>query len=383
MTRVLHLTSSFPRGEGDHVAPFLLDLAVAQAAAGDDVLVLAPHDAGRARREVLRGVQVHRFAYAPARAERLAYRGGLLGQARTPAGALLLPALLGAFALAALRLARRTRPDVLHAHWWLPGGLVAVAVGAALRIPVVLTLHGSDVHLLHDRRVRAVGVRVLLRCAVVAAVSDDLRAQAAAALPAGAPAPVVLRLPLDVPRGARAAPAWPPRRLLAAGRLSPEKGFDVLLRAVAALAGEGHAVALDLVGSGTERDALEQLAGDAAAAGARVRLHPGEPRAALLQRMAAADAVVVPSRREGLGMVALEALAVGTPVVASRVGGLPEVVRDDGDGVLVAPDDVPALVAALRTARAAGAPPARALARHDPAEVVARHREAYDRAVRR
>ena len=92
--RVLHLTSSFPRTGTDHVAPFLLDLARAQHAAGLQVAVLAPHDAGALRQEDLDGIEVHRFRYAPARWEQLAYRGGVLGRARTGVGLVLLPVFL-------------------------------------------------------------------------------------------------------------------------------------------------------------------------------------------------------------------------------------------------------------------------------------------------
>ena len=99
------------------MAPFLLDLACAQQRAGLVVHVLAPHDAGAPRSGDLDGVGVHRFRYAPERWERLAYRGGLLGRARTPGGFALLPVFFLAFTLSTLRLARRFKPDVLHAHW--------------------------------------------------------------------------------------------------------------------------------------------------------------------------------------------------------------------------------------------------------------------------
>ncbi len=97
--------------------------------------------------------------------------------------------------------------------------------------------------------------------------------------------------------------------------------------------------------------------------------------------MLAAHAVVVPSRREGLGLVAVEALALGRPVIASRTGGLPEVVTP-GAGVLVTPDDPDALAAALRALPLPAPPdPAPAVARHDLSTVIAAHREMYARAI--
>ncbi|MGI8535971.1 MAG: glycosyltransferase [Mycobacteriales bacterium] len=345
--RVLHLTSSFPRSADDHVAPFLLDLARAQVQAGLDVAVLAPHDPGAPRYERLDGVHVHRFRYGPDRAERLAYRGGLVGRARTTGGLLALPLFLLAFTLAALRLTRRLRPDVLHAHWWLPAGLCALLASRVTNTPLVLTLHGSDVHLLRHRPVRWVGSAVLSRAAVLAVVSEDLRRTLGQLLDLPAERVRVLRMPVaGMPVAGRVScPAAPPLRLLAAGRLSPEKGFDVLLAALALAVADGLDATLELVGSGPEHDRLARLA---APLGGRVRLLPAEPRAQLWRRMEQAHVVVVPSRREGLGLVALEALAHGRPVIASRVGGLPDVVLDESDGLLVRADDAQALADALQ-----------------------------------
>lgn len=374
--RVLHLTSSFPRSVDDHVAPFLLDLARAQVQAGLDVAVLAPHDPGAARHERLDGIEVHRFRYGPDSAERLAYRGGLLGRARTASGVLALPLFFLAFAFATLRLTRRLRPDVLHAHWWLPGGLCAAPASRLTRTPLLLTLHGSDVHLLRHRPVRWCGSAVLGQAATVAAVSEDLRETLGQVLGPSRQV-TVLRMPVVRMPDPAPAPVSPPLRLLAAGRLSPEKGFDVLLSALRLALADGLDATLELVGSGPEHDRLVRLA---APLGGRVRLRPAESRDQLWRRMDLAHAVVVPSRREGLGLVALEALGRGRPVIASRVGGLPGVVLDESDGLLVRADDPRALADALRAfaaAAPAGPPTGRALDAHAPERVGRLHAAAY------
>jgi glycosyltransferase involved in cell wall biosynthesis len=373
--RVLHLTSSFPRNAGDHVAPFLLDLAAAQEQAGMEVAVLAPHDVGAGRCEQLQGVGVHRFRYAPDRWERLSYRGGLLGRSRTLMGLLLLPVFFLAFTLSATRLARRLRPDVLHAHWWLPAGLCALVPSRAVGAPLVVTLHGTDVHLLRHRLVRRVARAVLRRAALVSVVSEDLQRVVVDALGLPAERVQVLRMPVSRVDDPAAAPLGSPVRLVAAGRLSPEKGFDVLLQALGLVVAEGMDVHLDLIGSGPERD---RLARQAEALGGRVHMHPAQPREDLWRQMDVAQALVVPSRREGLGLVALEAVARGRPVIASRAGGLPEVVQDGLDGLLVPPDDPEALAAALHKLPLP-APVGLALDRHAPAGVADAHRAAYAR----
>ncbi len=377
--RVLHLTSSFPRTADDHVAPFLLDLVRAQTAAGITTRVLAPHDAGAPVTESIEGISVRRFRYAPDRAETLGYRGGLQSRIRTPA-ALFLPAFLAAFTATAAREVATWRPHVVHAHWWLPAGLCALPGAGLGGCPLVVTLHGSDAHLLTRPVLGVVGRLVLRRAALVTVVSADLRARVAAAveLPPGR----LVELPLPVvtgPGGPRPLPPSPPVRLLAAGRLSPEKGFDLLLRALSLAVAGGLDATLTLVGSGPER---ERLAALARPIGERVRFVPAVPRAQLWGFMDEAHAVVVPSRREGLGLVAAEALARGRPVVASRTGGLPELLAAPGAGLLVLPDDVAALATALCRLPLPAPEPA-AIGRRAPATVGADHRAAYEAVLHR
>lgn len=354
------------------MAPFLLDLARAQAGAGLDVHVLAPHDAGLARAESWEGVEVHRFRYAPARWERLAYRGGLLAAARRPSGAALVPGLVGALATSAWAQARRLAPDVLHAHWWFPGGLAGAAAAWRSGLPLVVTLHGSDVHLARRRGWKLMAETVLGRAQAVVAASEAL-AREAEALLSWAPGrvgvarmPVASAVPLPLP-------PHPPLRLVAVGRLAPEKGFDVLLGAMGRLVAGGTDVHLEVVGAGPQQEHLARLA---LPLGARVRWLGPLPRQELDARLAAAHALVAPSRREGLGLVALEALAQGRPVVASRVGGLPEAVVDGEDGLLVPPGDPAALAAALARLPLP-APVGSALARHRPDVVAGAHLDLY------
>jgi len=373
------VTSSFPRHPDDPVAPFLLDLARAQVADGMRVTVVCPHDESLPVREWLGDVEVVRARYAPERFERLAYRGGLLATARDPAAALLVPGLVAALATTARRVANDDRPDVIHAHWWLPSGLAALA---ARRSPLVITLHGSDVGLAERPGVGVLAHAVASRARFVAAVSDPLLQAARAALRLDPARSGVVRMPVGVdsshaPGSPEAGPPW---RLVAVGRASPEKGFDVLLDALHIARRDGADVTLEIVGDGPERAVLEAQCGQLGLRGA-VRFVGPLPRAALYERMAASHAVVVPSRREGLGLVAVEALALGRPVIASEVGGLPEVVTP-GTGILVPAEDPVALAHALRSvplpSPPAGAP---AVAAHATATVVAAHRDMYARAI--
>lgn len=367
--RVLHVTSTFPRWDGDPVGPYLAELCAAEQDAGLQVRAVVPHAPGLAVEDRVRGVPVWRFRYGPEGAEVLAYGAGLLATARTPAGAAMVPAYLAAMAAAVRRQVREFRPDVVHAHWWFPGGLAALA---ATRRPVVVTLHGSDVAIAHRAGVRAAARAVLGRTAAAVAVSEALADEARALV--GHPVGVAVMPVRVTPPAAVAAPQPDRVRLVSVARLSREKGLDVLLEAVRVTSARGVPVEWTVVGEGPERGGLEQAA---AAGGIRVtftgNLAPAERDA----RVAAADALVVPSRREGMGLVAVEAVLLGTPVVASHTGGLPAALGDPvapppaagqvqpaPGGLLVRPGDVEGLVAAIGRVPGLGRPGGAALAAH-------------------
>lgn len=144
--------------------------------------------------------------------------------------------------------------------------------------------------------------------------------------------------PLDV-----AAHALGARTLVFAGRLTPPKALPVLLDALAQV----EDAELLVVGDGEERGSLERRVSDLGLEG-RVRFLGAQPRGEVLRYLAGARAAVLSSAWENLPHAAVEALAVGTPVIATAVGGVPEVVHDHENGLLVAPNDPAALAAALR-----------------------------------
>lgn len=384
--RVLHVSASFPRSADDASAPFLLDLVRAQRDHGWDASVVALHDAGLPRRHAVEGVPVRRARYAPGRWEVLAYRGGLVhalpafvagGIARRPPSGtrllrlLLLPALLHALFWTTVTELRRLRPDVVHAHWIVPSGFVVALVPRRWRPRTVVTLHGTDVELAAGR-VRPLARWVVRRVDAVVAVSTPLARRAEALLGLAEGTVGVARLPLapelsgsPIPEGART--------VLAAGRASSEKGLDVLVAALAEPDCAGTAATI--VTDGPDRPALEAQVASLGVAD-RVVLSPLVSRSELFDLMRRHHIVAVPSRREGLGMVALEALALGRPVVASAVGGLGAVVADGLDGRLVPPEDPVALARAIATVPLVP-PRAASVSLHGPGPVIAAHVAAY------
>ncbi len=291
--KVVVLTTSYPRSADDVAGTFVRDGVEELRRAGLEVRVVSP---------------------ASFRHYGIAYGDGIVNNLRkAPWKLLALPLFLFGFARAARRAAQGA--DVVHAHW-LPSALPALATGK----PFVLQLWGSDVAL--ARRFRPLARALVRRARIVvcasSALADDARrlgAHDVRVIPSGVPVPATVGEPEEPPH------------VLYVGRLSEEKGVREL-----AVAADG--LPLVVVGDGPLRSLFPKAKGFV-------------PPTALGPFYERASVVVVPSRREGYGMVAREAMAYGRPVVATAVGGLTDAIDDCATGLLVPPGDTTALRSAI------------------------------------
>ena len=364
--RVVLVTPGFPTSLDDHHKPFLADHARALAATGADVTVVCPAHPDAPRRRDVDGIEVRRVRFAPARIEARVALGESYRVFSGLAALWVIP-MIARLTLAAARQARnRVAEDaaVIHGHWWFPCGLVAVAAAMAAGRPVgsVVQVHGSDAAVTTNAVHRWLARRVLRRAGAVVTVSEDLRDWAASLLPRrgglrpppsaepeGRRSGPLLRsvsMPVGAERLGTPAPAPPDGPVVAVGRLMSEKGFDVLIEALAHLPLPERPDVV-IVGDGPDRTLLAALA---MRRGVTVQFAGAVAPAEIGEWYRRARLVCVPSRREGFGMVVAEALAAGRAVVATRVGAAPQFITDGTNGYLVRPDDASALAEALTTA---------------------------------
>lgn len=349
--RVLHVTHNYPRFPADPAGGFVSRLAAAAVAAGVAVRVVVPHTPGTPIASDAGGVELRRFRYAPESLERIGFQGDVRRSAFSAAALLAAPSFLWCFRRAVRRAIDEFRPDLIHAHWWLPSGW---AVTGQRRIPVVITCHGSDVRLLgQSALLRLVARGVFARARAVTAVSSVMRGDLRGMFPGLEPAVrlEVMSLPIEVAlfeRGAALAKAAPPR-ILFAGNLIASKGVDVLLGAFTRVVRKGIACRLKLLGEGEALPALRRRA-EAEGVQDLIDWSPFVPMDRMPEEYGAATIVALPSRGhrgEGMPLSLAEALIGGAAVVATPAGGVPEIIRDGETGLLVPDGDEAALAAAL------------------------------------
>ena len=353
------VTHNFPRFTGDPAGAFVARLAEAAAGRGHEVHAIAPHTPGLPTHAIERGVHVERCRYAPDSLERVAYRGDLHRAGRThPLVMLGVPLLFAAMRRATRRTVRALPADVVHAHWWIPGGVVAHGSGA----PVIITCHGSDVRVLERSAIaRRIARRVLGAASAVTAVSRFLAADLERFVPSLHGRVRVTPMPVDAARFERGAlvPKADPPQILYAGNLLRTKGVHVLLRAAAILRDRGLRFRVRILGEGPMRAELDALARELRLGGL-VDWSPFVPQHSMPDEYGASTIVVLPSlgSEEGLGLTLVEALLAGAAVIGTPAGGIPEVVEHERTGLIARDGD--AVDLADRIAQLLGDAPLRA-----------------------
>ena len=349
---ILIVTSSFPRWPNDTDPPFVYDLA-RRITGSYNIVVLAPHCEGARRFERLDEMDVYRFRYGFPQFQQLAYYGGILNNLRRkPWLYAIVPLFLFFQFTATLKLIRKYRPTVIHAHWIIPQGLIAALACRLSHFPprLMCTAHGGDVYGLKGTMMRRLRRFVLSRASLCTVVSEAMRDDVVRQLNRPTRIEVV---PMGVDLKQRFTPDDRRRRekqLLFAGRLVTKKGVEYLIEAMP-LIRQAHAdVSLMIVGHGPEKDRLKKLT-RALQIDDCIDFRGGVPNDRLPKYYQASSIVIFPSvvdaqgDREGFGLVLVEALGCACAAVISDLPAMRDIVTDGLTGIIV-PQKNPEAIAA-------------------------------------
>lgn len=361
--RLLVSTSTFPRWRGDSEPPFVYELS-RRLTGRFEVTVLAPRAPGSLEQEILDGIEVIRFPYFIRRWENLAtHGGGILNRLRSNRlFYLLVPLFLLGQCLTLARLLRTHHFDVIHAHWLIPQGLVAVLARWLARrpVPMLCTSHGGDLFALRSPAMRLVKRIVMRASSRITVVSSAMRTEV---LDLGIPAEQVTIIPMGVDMQGRftsdATPSDTVQRsdapeILFVGRLVEKKGVEWLLRAMPMVASRFPGVRLTVAGDGPLEPSLKRLARELGI-DRQVDFLGMVTQTTLPDLYRRATLFVAPflvadsGDQEGFPLAPLEAIGCGCPIICGRVAAFGDVIRHEEEALLVPPRDEAALADAIST----------------------------------
>ena len=346
--RVLVLATTFPRWDNDQEPRFIFELSK-RLAKNVSLCVLVPHAPGAKLREEIDGVKIIRFPYfIPTSSQTLCYEGGILPKLKQSwLARLQLPFFLIAQFLFIFRTAAKFQANLIHCHWIIPQGFFTFLYSRWARVPYLLTAHGGDVYAFKNNSLILTFSRFALKHCRTCTTNSQATSEAVKNIWKKTP---VETIPMGVDTEKFSPEQHNPSLknelgirgmfLLGVGRFAEKKGFTYLITALPTILQEYPDTVLVLVGFGPQEKELKQQVRDLGIESS-TRFPGSKSGKELAEYFASADMFVGPSvvaqsgDTEGQGVVFLEAMASGTPVIASDVGGITDVVQNGKTGMII------------------------------------------------
>ena len=354
--KVCILTTSFPRFKGDSAGTFIYSLVSLLSQKGIGFEVIAPHEPGSHFFERWGNIHINRFPYFfPLKYQRLCYGDGLLNNLRNSRLAVAqTPFFILVDFIYLLYILRKKRIDLIHAHWSLPQGFLGILAGHLLKVPCITTLHGSDVFGLRHPIFRLPN-KFVIRHADICTANSRATAQKALQMTACRNL-MIIPMGVDLNDFKKSTEVGDLKKklrldgevILSVGRLIDLKGTDYLIKALPKVLLRFPQTKALIIGSGPQKSYLLNLAKELHIKDSVVFI--GQiPHSQMAKYYSLADVFVLPSitskmgETEGFGVVLLEAMACGLPVIGSDTGGIPDIIKDGETGLLFRQKDSPDL----------------------------------------
>jgi glycosyltransferase involved in cell wall biosynthesis len=347
--KILVLTSTFPRWKGDFTPPFVYELEK-RLTKDFEIHILAPHYQGAKKEEMMEGLHVHRFQYFwPTQWQKLCDASGILPNLKKNKLLYTQAATLIVFELiTAIKFCKKDKFDLIHAHWIIPQGLIALIINKLFGLPYIVTSHGGDIFGLQGKMMSIIERWTINNSSELIVVSKAIKKKVLTIGVRNDLGIKVISMGVDKEK-------FNPQRyneklkkqygikgpfLLFVGRLAEKKGVKYLILAMKDVVREIPKAKLLIIGTGTLEKELKILTKNLHLEN-NILFLGGIPNHQLPKYYVTADILVVPSIQtefgdvEGVPVVLIEGLASGKVIIASSVGGIPEVITHNINGLLV------------------------------------------------
>ncbi len=348
---VLMITSAFPRDKSDSQGIIIAQLAETMAFLQQRVIVLAPHIPNIPFQYNYGEIIVYRYPFFfPYSVELLAQSPGMFSNfSHSILAKVQLPLLICAELISSIIVCRREHVTIIHSHWILPHGIIGVITGAMLSIPHICSIHGTDVTITRTYPILSKLIRSVARRCKVITVNSSYTLKILTSCGKNIPTPTIIpmgveqSLPIDHNENRDKENLQRKPIILFVGRLIKLKGVHVLIKAMKRIIIRYPDTSLVIIGDGVYMNSLHDLVSHLHLE-SLITFTGRISNQEVMTWYQKASIFVLPSisvdgQTEGLGVVLLEAMAYGVPVIGSNIGGIPDIIKDGENGVLVTPDD--------------------------------------------
>jgi len=365
--RILVLASTFPRWKNDSTPPFIYELEK-RLAKDFEIHVLAPHHQGAKKEEIIGGLHIHRFQYFwPEKLQKVAYGGGILPNLKKSflAKIQVIPFIFSEF-ISLMRITSAKKIEIIHSHWVIPHGFLAEIVKKILKLKHISTIHAGDLALLDRLPFKRLLARFIVNntdyITFVSRFGKDLFVKILGQynkkidnklliIPMGIDTKVFSQS-IDSFSLKEKFKVADKKIILFIGRLAEKKGVKYLIQSILIVAKTIKKIKVYVVGEGPLKEELLNFTKELGL-GEIVEFTGSKTGKDKLEYFAMADILTVPSVKtrfgdvEGIPVVLMEGLSSGKAIVASSVGGIPEIITNNVNGLLVLEKNIQSLAQSI------------------------------------